>query len=159
MNNDSVVSYEENIIAQARTIIEHRWSIAEDDKFTRSAVAKDFAKLKLSHHKHEVFAVAFLNTQHNLLRYCEMFNGTIDACSVYPREVVRACIEHNAAAIILMHNHPSGSSEASSADIAITERLVKALDLIDAHVLDHIIVGKGEPSSMAETGKLPNRLR
>ena len=100
-----------------------------------------------------MFAVMLLDSQHKLIDYRELFFGTIDSASVYPREVVKAVLADNAAAVIFTHNHPSGEIKPSQADIAITSRLKDALALIDVQVLDHIIVGNGT-ASMAEFGLL-----
>ena len=100
----------------------------------------------------EVFAVLFLDAQHRLIEYEELFYGSLDGASVHPREVVRAALKHNAAAVILSHNHPSGVAEPSGADQRVTERLRAALALIDVRVLDHLIVGGNAVTSMAERG-------
>ena len=100
----------------------------------------------------EVFAVLFLDNQHRLLAFEELFEGTIDCAGVYPREVVRRVLAHNAAATIFAHNHPSGIAEPSLADRQITNRLIDALSLIDVRVLDHLVIGEGEPVSFAERG-------
>ena len=102
----------------------------------------------------EVFACLFLDNRNRLISMEELFHGTIDGASVYPREVVRSCLTHNAAAVILAHNHPSGVAEPSQADIRLTHRLRDALALIDVRVLDHLIVGDGEIVSLAERGQL-----
>ena len=95
---------------------------------------------------YEVFGTLLLDTQHRLIAFDELFRGTIDCASVYPREVIKHAIEHNAAAVILVHNHPSGDPEPSDADRRITQRLKEALGLVDIRVLDHIVVGyKGHP--------------
>jgi DNA repair protein RadC len=107
----------------------------------------------LGYQEREVFAVLFLDSQHRLIEYQELFFGTIDAAAVYPREVVKAALDHNAAAVIFSHNHPSGVSQPSQADIAITEKLKKALNLIDVRTLDHIIIGE-DIFSFAESGYL-----
>lgn len=103
---------------------------------------------------YEVFVAIFLDNRHRVLAREELFRGTIDGANVYPREVVRRAIAHNAAALIVAHNHPSGATEASAADLALTRRLREALALIDARLLDHFIVGEGEPLSLAERGLL-----
>lgn len=111
----------------------------------------------LSHlrpHEHEVFACLFLDNQHRVISFDEMFTGTIDGASVYCREVVKSALKHNAAAVIFAHNHPSGVAEPSTADRRITERLVESLSLIDIRVLDHIVVGDVETVSFAERGYL-----
>ncbi len=113
---------------------------------------KRYLSARLRHLQHEVFACLFLDNQHRVLRYEELFSGTIDSASVYPREVVKKTLKHNAAAVIFAHNHPSGVSEPSSSDEQITQRLVGALELVDVRVLDHIVVGDGECTSFAERG-------
>jgi DNA repair protein RadC len=114
----------------------------------------EYLRARLCHLSHEVFACLFLDTRHRVLAYEELFRGTIDGASVYPREVVRACLRHHASAVILAHNHPSGVAEPSRADRDITRTLVEALGLMEIRVLDHLIVGQGEPVSMAERGML-----
>lgn len=111
-----------------------------------------YLESRLRHLAHEVFACLFLDTRHRVLGYEELFRGTIDGTSVYPREVVRACLRHQASAVIFAHNHPSGIAEPSTADLDITRRLTEALALIDIRVLDHIVVGHGETVSMASRG-------
>lgn len=113
---------------------------------------RDFLKAKLRHEPHEVFACLFLDAKHRVLAFEPLFYGTIDSASVYPRQVVKRALANNAAALILTHNHPSGVSEPSQADKLLTERLTEALALIDVRVLDHFIVGEGEPLSMVENG-------
>ena len=101
---------------------------------------------------HEVFCCMFLDNRHRVLRFDEMFRGTIDGTSVYPREVVKEALAINAAAVILAHNHPSGVAEPSQADERITKRLKSALELVDIRLLDHLIIGDGETTSMASRG-------
>lgn len=113
-----------------------------------------YVRARLRHLRHEVFACVFLDTRHRVLAFEELFRGTIDGASVYPREVVRACLRHHASAVILAHNHPSGIAEPSQADRSITRVLVEALKLIGVRVLDHLVVGQDEPVSMAERGLL-----
>ena len=113
-----------------------------------------FLRIRLRRREREVFAVVFLDSQHRVIEYEELFQGTIDGTSVHPREVVRAALRHNAAAVILAHNHPSGVAEPSQADIRITERLRQALSLIDVRVLDHLVVGDQDVTSLAERGLL-----
>ena len=108
----------------------------------------------LKAYEHEVFACLFLDNQHHILKFEELFSGTIDSASVYPREVVKKALAYNAAAVIFAHNHPSGINEASQADKAITQRLKSALELIDIRVLDHFIIADGRPFSFAEHGLL-----
>ena len=108
----------------------------------------------MRHLDHELFCCLFLDNRHRVICCEELFRGTINGASVHPREVVRRALEHNAAALILAHNHPSGVAEPSQADIQITHRLRDALALVDIRVLDHMIVGDGEISSLAERGEL-----
>lgn len=115
---------------------------------------RKYLQVKLAPYEHEVFCVIFLDTQHRVQSYEEMFRGTIDASSVYPREVVKRCLQLNAAAVIFAHNHPSGIPEPSQADQRITLRLRDALALVDIRVLDHIVVGGIKSVSFAEQGLL-----
>ncbi|EIL8370217.1 DNA repair protein RadC [Vibrio alginolyticus] len=119
--------------------------------FTNPTNVKEYLKLKLGAHDREVFAVMFLDNQHQLISFEELFFGTIDAASIYPREVLKSALNHNAAAVIFAHNHPSGIAEPSQADKRITQRLIDALKLADIRVLDHIVVGEG-CVSFAEKG-------
>lgn len=113
---------------------------------------RDYLKSMLRHEPHEVFGCLFLNSKHQVLTFEAMFRGSIDNTSVHPRQVVKRALAHNAAAVILCHNHPSGNTNPSEADRTLTKRLQEALELIDVRVLDHFIVGDGEPLSMAEYG-------
>ena len=113
---------------------------------------RDYLKARLRHEPHEVFGCLFLDTRHRVLAFEALFHGTIDGASVYPRQVVKRALAHNAAAVILTHNHPSGIAEPSQADRLLTTRLKDALALVDVRVLDHFIVGDGEPLSMADYG-------
>lgn len=115
---------------------------------------RDYLKARLRHEPHEIFGCLFLDTRHRVLAFEALFHGTIDGASVYPRQVVKRALAHNAAAVILTHNHPSGIAEPSQADRLLTTRLKDALTLVDVRVLDHFIVGDGEPLSMAEYGWL-----
>lgn len=109
---------------------------------------------RLRGRRREVFAVLFLDTQHRLIAFEELFQGTLDSCSVHPRQVVERALALNAAAVILAHNHPSGVAEPSAADRHITERLREALGLVEVRVLDHFVVGEGRAASFAERGWL-----
>lgn len=106
---------------------------------------RDYLKARLRHEQHEVFACLFLDTRHRVLAFEVLFQGSIDGASVYPRQVVKRTLAHNAAALILTHNHPSGDARPSLADRQLTARLKEALALIDVRVLDHFIIGDGEP--------------
>ena len=112
----------------------------------------DFLTAQLRHEPHEVFGCLFMDTKHRMLAFEVLFRGSIDSASVYPRQVVKRALAHNAAAVIFCHNHPSGISLPSEADRALTQRLTEALDLIEVRVLDHFIVGEGQPLSMVEHG-------
>jgi len=116
--------------------------------------AGHYFRSRLRGHPHEVFACLFLDTRHRTIAFEELFRGGLDGAEVHPREVVRRCLAHNAAAVILGHNHPSGVAEASAADRAITRRLSEALALIEVRVLDHFIVGDGPALSFAARGWL-----
>ncbi len=113
-----------------------------------------FLICRMRHYQREVFACLYLDNQHRLIQYEELFLGTIDGASVHPREVVKQVLHYNAAAVIFAHNHPSGVSEPSQADLRITDRLKSALSLVDVRVLDHMIVGDREVLSFAERGLL-----
>lgn len=142
------------ILETAAGIIAERY--VRGDVFTNPSATMDFLRFKLHQHEREVFAVMMLDSQHRLIEFTELFYGTIDAASVYPREVVKAVLSCNAAAVILTHNHPSGVAEPSQADRRITERLINALSTIDVPVLDHIVVGD-QCVSFAERGWLEGK--
>jgi len=150
----SRINEDDDIIAEALKILEKRLKREVELAITCPNDGRDFLRLKLAEREHEVFAVMFLDNRHNLIEYVEMFNGTIDGASVYPREVLKKALAVNASAVILAHNHPSGISEPSSADERITLRLKEALGLVDIRVLDHIIVGSDNTTSLAEKGIL-----
>ncbi|MET0088637.1 MAG: DNA repair protein RadC [Candidatus Thiodiazotropha sp.] len=126
--------------------------IRHADSLNSPEQSRQYLHTKLRHYRHEVFACLFLDNRHRVLAYEELFRGTIDGASVHPREVVKSALQHNAAALILAHNHPSGVAEPSQADQAITRTLKSALALVDIRVLDHIIIGEGNPVSLAERG-------
>jgi len=122
------------------------------DCLTSPEQTKQYLRLRLGSFEHEVFACLFLDNRHRVISFDHLFNGTIDGASVYPREVVKAALKHNAAAVIFSHNHPSGITDPSSADISLTGRLKDALSLVDVRVLDHIVVSRESSVSMAERG-------
>jgi len=115
---------------------------------------ESFLKARMQHLDHELFCCLYLDNRHRVLRFDELFRGTIDGTSVYPREVVKEALGVNAAAVILAHNHPSGVAEPSQADERITKRLKSALELVDIRLLDHFIVGDGAATSLASRGLL-----
>jgi len=124
------------------------------DVLTSPNDTKDFLVAQLRAYQHEVFACLFLDNRHQIISFDEMFKGTIDGASVYPREVVKHALARNAAAVIFAHNHPSGVAEPSLADKNITQRLQEALKLVDIRVLDHFIIGDNTAVSFAELGLL-----
>lgn len=126
--------------------------LQEKPLFGNPQAIRDYLQLQLGSREHEVFAVLFLDTQHRLIVLEEMFRGTLAQTSVYPREVVVRALALNAASVVLAHNHPSGSAQASRADELITQILKAALALVDVRVLDHFIVTRSEAVSMAELG-------
>ncbi len=140
------------IIAVAREGLDA--SCVRGIKFDQPQVAKDYVALRLGSYEREVFAALFLDSQHQLLAYKELFFGTISQTSVYPREVVKEALALNAAAVILAHNHPSGSPEPSRADEFLTQSLKTTLATVDVRVIDHQIVGGGSVVSFAERGLL-----
>lgn len=118
------------------------------------ADTRDFLHARIRHLEHEIFCCLYLDNRHRVLRFDELFRGTIDGTSVYPREVVKEALAINAAAVILAHNHPSGVAEPSEADERITKRIKSALDLVDIRLLDHFIIGDAETTSLASRGML-----
>ncbi len=129
-------------------------SMKEGDLLTSPDLVRSYLSAQLRHQPHEIFAVLFLDNQHRLIAYDELFYGTIDGANVYPREVVKKALSRNAAAAILAHNHPSGIAEPSQSDMRITERLQEALNLVGVRVIDHMVVGDKEVISFAERGLL-----
>lgn len=125
--------------------------IKRGDALTGVTAVRDYLVTRLRGHSYEVFSCLFLDNKHRVIEYEEMFKGTVDSCSVHPREVVRRVLALNAAAVIFAHNHPSGVAEPSQADHRITDRLKDALGMVDCRVLDHFIIGD-EVISFAERG-------
>jgi DNA repair protein RadC len=142
----------DQILDAARQVIDQK--MQRGAAFTSPLLVKEYLVTKLSGFEHEVFAVLFLDSQHRLIEYIEMFRGTIDSASVYPREVIKEALRCNAGAVILAHNHPSGNPEPSSADKTLTQRLKEALALVDVRTLDHVIVAGQATASFAEQGLL-----
>lgn len=143
--------------AQLQAVLEmSRRHLAErlrrDSALESPQAVRDYLKAQLRHEPHEVFGCLFMDAKHRVLAFEVLFRGSIDSASVYPRQVVKRALANNAAALILTHNHPSGVSEPSQADRVLTQRLKDALALVEVRVLDHFIVGDGEPLSMAELG-------
>jgi len=126
--------------------------LARGEALTEPARAGEYLSRRLRSLPYEVFACLFLDTRHRVIAFEELFRGTLDGAEVHPREVVQRCLAHHAAAVILGHNHPSGSAEPSAADRAVTARLKQALALVEVRLLDHFIIGDGAPCSMARLG-------
>ena len=127
------------VFEKAAELLEHQYK--REQSFTNPEHTKRYLSMKLGHQEREVFAVLFLDNQNQLISYQELFYGTVDSASVYPREVAKAALYANAAAVIFAHNHPSGIAEPSGSDKRITTKLVDALNLLDIRVLDHVVVG------------------
>lgn len=143
---------EHDILCMAQAFARRR--LARGRKITQPALAFEYLQVLLQDYEYEVFSAVFLDSQHRVICFEELFRGTIDAASVYPREVVKQALACNAAAVILVHNHPSGDPEPSDADRRITQRLKEALSLMEIRVIDHIVVGSEVCESFAELGYL-----
>lgn len=144
---------DDDIISAALAVLERRMRYTEAT-LSSPDITRSYLRLRLAGLEHEVFACIFLDNRHRVIEYEEMFRGTIDGASVHPREVVKAALKHNAAAVIFAHNHPSGVAEPSQADLHLTRRLREGLGMVDIRVLDHVITGDGECVSFAERGLL-----
>ena len=142
----------DEIVAAARALVDQR--IRRGEAILAPGAAEELFRAKLGGCEREIFAVAFLDSRHRLIDYREMFLGSIDGAEVHPREVVKAALHLNAAALIVGHNHPSGVTDPSAADRAVTARLRQALALVDIRLLDHFIVGGHDCRSMAAIGQL-----
>lgn len=140
----------DQVLEAARRVVDQR--MQRGTSFSDPAVARQFFRDKLAGLEREVFAVVFLDCRHRMIDYAELFFGSIDGAEVHPREVVRQALLHNAGALLISHNHPSGNPDPSAADRALTARLKQALALIDVRLLDHIVVGGVQTVSMAERG-------
>lgn len=140
------------VLEMARRHLAER--LQRGDALTDPEATRTYLQRRLADRQHEIFAALFLDNRHRVIVCEELFRGTIDGAAVYPREVVKTALGHNAAAVILAHNHPSGVAEPSRADRDLTRRLVEALSLVDIRVLDHLVIGDGESTSFAERGWL-----
>ncbi len=143
---------EQEIIDHALSIIESKLKVSDSNFFNSPKLVSDYLRLQVSPLEREVFGVLFLTNQHQLISDEILFTGTIDSASVYPREVVKAALFKNAAALIFYHNHPSGISEPSQSDRLITRKLTDALSLVDIRVLDHFVLGSSDYVSFGERG-------
>ena len=129
-------------------------TLGREDVLSSPEHVRQYLSLHLTGLQHEVFAALFLDNRHRVIEYQELFSGTIDSAAVYPREVVKRCLRCNAAAVIFAHNHPSGVAEPSDTDVRLTRKLSDALALVDVRVLDHLVIGQGVQTSLAERGLL-----
>lgn len=143
---------EDQIIAQALRILDTR--LREGPVLSAPNAVRDYLRLRLQDLEHEVFVCVFVDAQHRVITADELFRGTLTQTSVYPREVVKHALRHNAAAVIFAHNHPSGVAEPSRADEALTHALKQALVLVDVRVLDHFVIAGAGAVSFAERGLL-----
>jgi DNA repair protein RadC len=141
---------QEQTIRRALKILEAQ--ARHTDSLTSPSAVRNYLRLLLAHKEHEVFVCVFLDAQNRVIASEELFRGTLAQTSVYPREVLKQALKHNAAALILAHNHPSGVAEPSVQDQALTRTLTEALALVDIKVLDHFIVGGSTAMSFAERG-------
>jgi DNA repair protein RadC len=141
---------EDAIVARATEILFRR--MERGAALTDPSVMGTYCAGKLRGYDREVFGVLFLDNRHRPIAFELMFYGTLDGAEVYPREVARTALRHNAAALVVCHNHPSGSTEPSAADRAVTLRLRDALALLDVRLLDHFVIGDGPPTSLAARG-------
>lgn len=143
---------DEDILNMASEILFKRMN--NNDALTNPNLTKEYLKTKLALKASESFCILYLDNRHRVIAFEELFQGTINGASVYPREVVKACLAHNAAAVILAHNHPSGVAEPSQADISLTRTLKQALSLVEIRTLDHIVIGGNVAVSFADRGLL-----
>jgi DNA repair protein RadC len=142
----------DEVLSQARRVLSQR--VRRGAEMSSPQAVKDYLRLEIGLLEHEVFCALFLDAQHRIIVFKQMFRGSVSQTSVYPREVVKEALGCNAAAVVLAHNHPSGAVEPSRADEYLTQSLKVALALVDVRVLDHIVVAAGETSSFAERGLL-----
>lgn len=140
----------DRILEAAREVVDQR--MQRGISFVDPTVSCGFFRERLAGYSREVFAAAFLDCRHRLIEYAELFHGTIDGAEVHAREVVRQALLHNAAAVVVAHNHPSGSVDPSAADRAVTARLKQALALVDVRLLDHIVVAGHQTVTLAARG-------
>jgi DNA repair protein RadC len=142
----------EEILQAARAVLDSK--VRGIDLLNQPQTVKDYLQVRIGHLEYEAFGVMHLDSQHHLLKVEEMFRGSVSQTSVYPREVVREALASNSSAVILYHNHPSGSVDPSRADEHLTGVLRAALNLVDVRVLDHIVVSGQDATSFAERGLL-----
>jgi DNA repair protein RadC len=143
-------AHADEVLQQARRVLSQR--VRRGAVMSSPQAVKDYLRLQIGALEHEVFTVIFLDAQHRLIALKQMFRGTVTQTSVYPREVVKQAMALNAVAVVLAHNHPSGSAEPSRADEFLTQTLKTALALVDVRVLDHLVVAGADVCSFAERG-------
>lgn len=141
---------EQRVIRRALRLLD-KYQRQPSESFTSTSFTKTWLQLQMTHQEREIFMVIYLDNQHCLLERETLFTGTLSHAEVHPREVVKSALRHNAAAVILAHNHPSGTTEISQQDKHVTQRIVKALALVEVRVLDHLVIGN-EVVSFAEYG-------
>jgi DNA repair protein RadC len=155
---DANGNYQFNQAVSPQIIVDLAFQILDKDihgeALSNPQQTRNYLRLRLGTRECEYFSVLFLDNRHRVIAIEDMFRGTIDGASIYPREVVKAALSHNAAAVVFAHNHPSGMAEPSQADRAITKRLTEALALVDIRVLDHFVIAASESVSFAERGLL-----
>jgi DNA repair protein RadC len=151
---DIMYSNEDELISKALCCLENKLRYGTNEVLNNSKNVRAYVHLQLAHEKEEVFAVLFLDNHHRLIVFEKLFYGTINESAVYPRKVVIKALEHNAAKIIIAHNHPSGNCAPSEADKVITKKLREILDIIDVILIDHIVVTHNNAYSFAEYGIL-----
>lgn len=149
----SLTSHENTLIQQALSVLEQRL-FQRGPCLANPSDVRDYLRMRLAPQDREVFAVLYLDNRHRVLAFEPLFQGTIDGAPVYPRVVLKRAIEHNCAALILAHNHPSGVTQPSHADRTLTKELKDLLAEVEIRVLDHFIIGQGKPYSFAEAGLL-----
>lgn len=146
----AITDPDDAVIEQAKAILDKR--VRRGPVLTDPKTVGDYLKLQLQGHEREHFAAVFLNAKHHLLAYEVLFTGTLDGSEVHPREIVKQALRHNASAVVIAHNHPSGDPTPSAADRTITLRIREALRTVDVRLLDHFVIGVGDAYSMASKG-------
>ncbi len=147
-----VGSPDDAVILKALAILRSRLDRSTNPCFDSPKTVRDYLTLRVAALEHEVFGALWLDAQNRLIDLGELFRGTISQTAVYPREVAKLALAHNAKAVVLYHNHPSGHPEPSNADLHITRSIKEALALLDVQVLDHFVIGAGDIVSFAERG-------
>lgn len=150
--SETTLANEDELVARACTILDKR--LRRGPLFEHPGDVKNYLKLQLQGHQNEHFAALYMDTKHRMMAYEVLFTGTVDGAEVHPRVIAQRALHHNAAAVVIAHNHPSGDPEPSQADRAVTARIKQTLSLVDVRLLDHFIIGQGDPVSMASRGML-----